>query len=220
MRHRTIAEHLKTQMLASLGDNSGYCPSQVFLLYNLVKVVLRLHLRINSGVSPSLAHVPASALCRCLTSSCAGHRPAAKTRSGYKFVAHGLEPFGKSMISPNENSEFGDVIYSYTRARAIADGVLVDLTQFPITREQWKLHMACTEALWNIIQSAVEQGNDLVGVLHDIYTVARYTVFHGKASDIVHFQVSIAHKTHQLKLHIGPGDTISPVLTLMLKGED
>jgi hypothetical protein len=39
-------------------------------------------------------------------------------------------------------------------------------------------------------------------------------------SDTVRFQVIIAGTTHSLKLHVGPGDTPEPVLTLMLPTED
>ncbi len=34
------------------------------------------------------------------------------------------------------------------------------------------------------------------------------------------FDVLIAGATHRVKMHIGPGDTLAPVLTLMLPHED
>lgn len=37
---------------------------------------------------------------------------------------------------------------------------------------------------------------------------------------VVRFNVIITGRTHALKLHIGPGDTTEPVLTLMLPNED
>jgi len=118
------------------------------------------------------------------------------------------------------NNPFGPVIFSYSRARAIADGVLVDLTQFPIIRQQWKMPMACTDAVWSIIDQAVSHGNDLAGVLHDIGTMARHAI-HAKEdqTDTIHFEVIIRCDTHAMQLHCGPGDTAVPVLTLMLKGE-
>ncbi len=39
-------------------------------------------------------------------------------------------------------------------------------------------------------------------------------------ADQIRFDVFIAGKKHDLKLHIGPGDTAAPVLTLMLPYED
>ena len=117
---------------------------------------------------------------------------------------------------------FGPVIYSYTRAQAIEDGVLVDLTQFETVRQHWKLHMACTDTVWNAIENAVrEHGKDFEGIMHDISTMAKIAI--GKATtseDTILFTVIIGKAHKNLKLHIGPGDTETPVLTLMLPGED
>jgi hypothetical protein len=43
-----------------------------------------------------------------------------------------------------------------------------------------------------------------------------------KASDasLIHFRVIVTGTTHTFKLHIRPGDTPTPVLTLMLPNED
>ena len=118
---------------------------------------------------------------------------------------------------------FGDVIYSYTRKQAIDDGVLVDLTAISgATRQVWKHHMACTDTVWAIIESATAQpGQDLEGILHDIAFMAMVTArTQSDRSDTVRFQVIIAGKKHALKMIIGPGDTAEPVLTLMLPNED
>jgi hypothetical protein len=71
--------------------------------------------------------------------------------------------------------EHFDVISTYSRAQAIDDGVLVDLMQDEQTaklcREHYKFPIACTAALWELIQQAIsnpKHGNDLLGVLHDI----------------------------------------------------
>jgi len=119
------------------------------------------------------------------------------------------------------NSPFGEVIYSYSRAQAIEDGVLVDLTQFETIRQHWKLQMACTDTVWTAIENAVrEHGKDYEGILHDISTVAKVAIRNGHGTDTILFTViiGIAHKN--LKLHIGSGDTGAPVLTLMLPNED
>lgn len=122
----------------------------------------------------------------------------------------------------NSSNPFGPVIYSYTRRQAVADGVLADLSQFRITRQQWKMPLACTSAVWSIIESAVKTGeNDTEGILHDIYTMARLAIASKtNRAATVHFQVIIAAETHAMYLHCGPGDTELPVLTLMLEGED
>jgi hypothetical protein len=119
------------------------------------------------------------------------------------------------------NNPFGEPIFSYSRAQAISDGVLVDLTQFEITRLNWKMHLACTDSVWSLIETAVKEGGkDVDGILHDINFMARLAVMNGKQSNLVSFTVKIGRKNTMLKLHCGPGDDLSPVLTLMCSNED
>lgn len=120
------------------------------------------------------------------------------------------------------DSIFGEPIYSYTRKQAIEDGVLVDLSQFEEIKQLWKHHMACTAAVWSIIDNAVKnQGKDLAGILWDISHVAMAaTRVQGSQTDTLRFRVIIGRATHELKLHVGPGDGGEPVLTLMLPSED
>lgn len=123
----------------------------------------------------------------------------------------------------NENV-FGETIYSYSRAQAIDDGVLVDLSQVDSIRQHWKHPFACTSAVWAIIEEALEKpGQDVAGICHDICTMAKHAVRNSDAAseaEQIRFNVIISGKTHALKLHIGPGDTAAPVLTLMLPYED
>jgi len=119
------------------------------------------------------------------------------------------------------NETFGDCIYSYSRAQAIADGVLVDLTSFQVVREHWKHHLACTDSVWSIIEQAVRQhGKDFEGVLHDISILAKQQIRRSSGQDVLLFQAIIGPSLRSLKLHCGPGDTAEPVLTLMLPTED
>jgi hypothetical protein len=120
----------------------------------------------------------------------------------------------------NENP-FGEVIYSYSRAQAIEDGVLVDLSNVDSIRQHWKHPFACTSAVWAIIEEALtKEGQDLAGICHDISTMAKLALRGGREGDRVLFTVIITGRKHSLKLHIGPGDTAAPVLTLMLLNED
>lgn len=124
-----------------------------------------------------------------------------------------------------DGNVFGDHIYEYGRQQAIADGVLVDLTHLPLTREHFKYPVACSSRIWSIILDAVGDdaaSNDLDGILHDIYWMAKG----GKEIDASEhvFRVSI-HKDGELqdfhmRLKCGPGDQLEPVLTLMLIDED
>jgi hypothetical protein len=125
-------------------------------------------------------------------------------------------------MSDNNDSVFGDVIYSYTRANAIADGVLVDLSQVETVKAKWKFPFACTDTVYSVIQTAItEDGKDLEGVMHDIGTMAKMQMLRGDmATDTLIFEVIIGRRSWMLKLHIGPGDTTQPVMTLMLPNED
>ena len=120
----------------------------------------------------------------------------------------------------NENL-FGETIYSYSRAQAIEDGVLVDLTNVDSIRQHWKHPFACTSAVWAIVEKALtKEGQDLAGICHDISMMAKLSLRGEREGDQVLFTVIITRRKHQLKLNIGPGDTAAPVLTLMLPNED
>jgi len=120
----------------------------------------------------------------------------------------------------NENP-FGETIYSYTRTQAIEDGVLVDLSQVDSMKQHWKHPVACTSTVWAIIEEALKRKDqDVSGICHDISTMAKLAIRGTANTDQIHFKVIIAGRTHELKLHIGPGDTTAPVLTLMLPNED
>ena len=116
---------------------------------------------------------------------------------------------------------FGETIYSYSRNQAIEDGVLVDLSHVDSIRQHWKHPFACTSAVWSIIEEALDHaGQDLAGICHDISTMAKLAVQDAREAQQISFTVIITLRTHALKLHIGPGDTAAPVLTLMLPYED
>jgi hypothetical protein len=125
-----------------------------------------------------------------------------------------------------------ELISIYSRAQAIDDGVLIDLMQDDMTaklcKEHYKFPIACTAALWELIQTAIsnpKHGNDLLGVLHDILWMSRRNkkaVSNDGCTWL--FQVIITgtgqKRLHTLKLLLGQGDDEDPVLTLMMSGED
>jgi hypothetical protein len=117
------------------------------------------------------------------------------------------------------------VIFSYTRAQAIEDGVLVDLSEMDGAKGAFKYPLACTAAVWAIIDKAVNNPkhcNDLAGVLHDISWMARF----GRSLDqsTTLFQVIIKGAGRKskftFKIVCGPGDNAEPTLTIMLPEED
>ena len=125
-------------------------------------------------------------------------------------------------MSNSNDSVFGNVIYSYTRAQAIEDGVLVDLTRLSVIRTFWTDPLACTDTVWAAIHEGVTAGGDLDGILHDICWMARCALSRArnKETDRISFSVTIGDRAHNMKLHCGPGDDARPVLTLMRATED
>ena len=121
----------------------------------------------------------------------------------------------------HSSNPFGSPIFSYSRSQAINDGVLIDLTQFKVIRDHWKIHLACTDTAWNIVEAAVkEHGKDIEGILHDLSVMAKLHIKVAQGTDTLWFQCIVGERTHQFKLHCGPGDSPVPVLTLMLSNED
>lgn len=136
---------------------------------------------------------------------------------------------------PNPNDElFGEEIYSYSRAQAIEDGVLVDLSGAEairedvadVCRQHYKFSVACTAAVFDIIAAAVRNPrycNDYAGIVHDMLWMSKAMKRQLDASTVV-FQVIIQgagrSKYHTFKLNVGPGDQGEPVITIMLLNED
>lgn len=131
-------------------------------------------------------------------------------------------------------SLFGEVIYAYTRAQAIADGVLVDVSltaratgfRWPValTRAAWEdcvawskedsrrqVHQDESGRLWDVLWMAMNAIRRSLGgasqTLYQIYRVPR----DGKCSEA---------QLVTLKLVAGPGDAGEPVITILLPQED
>jgi len=132
----------------------------------------------------------------------------------------------------NERNPFEDapVIFSYTRAQAIEDGVLVDLTEW--ARETgFRIPVACTAAVWHgyivppagtdkLGQSERGRGHDLLWMLY----VAIKAKKEAKGDHILYkvLFLQAPGKTEEvtLKAHFGPGDDGKPVVTIMKPSED
>jgi hypothetical protein len=121
-----------------------------------------------------------------------------------------------------QENPFGEVVYSYTRKQAIEDGVLVISVRLRRSRSTGNFRSRAPATVWAIIEAALKKdGQDLNGICHDISWMALIAVRTGRQdAGQIHFKVIIAGTKHALKLHIGPGDTPAPVLTLMLPNED
>ena len=121
-----------------------------------------------------------------------------------------------------------NVIYSYSRAQAIADGVLVDITE-QAKATGFKLPTVVTDNLYHqyIAPPAglAGEGQSVTGRLHDLLTLALFAARSSKGTDRVYFKVSFLmgpgrSETVDIIAHIGPGDNAEPVLTIMLPEDD
>ena len=125
-----------------------------------------------------------------------------------------------------------EIIYSYTRNQALADGVLIDLNQvIPIHESGFKYPIACTSTVWAIISEAVNNKkyfNDIKGVVWDIMWMLKCQILKGNSTNEVCFQVIItgteekkdADNLYTFKSLCHPGDAGEPVITVMLPDED
>ncbi len=132
---------------------------------------------------------------------------------------------------------WGEPISVYTRAQALADGALVDLTA-QARPYGFKIPLACTEAVWLSIQwnEATEArkpdatGQSTDGRLHDVLSLARMAA-QGAAqagAAVAEFEAlmvpvegkATAPRAQLFRLVVSGGDRGEPVLTLMLPGED
>ena len=121
------------------------------------------------------------------------------------------------------------VIYRYTRAQALDDGVLIDLT--PWARETGlTLPVACTAHVWHehIVppQGTEAWGQSERGRAHDVLFLLWHAIRVGPRdrSDILYpvrfLTAGGKHRTVTLKAVCGPGDRGEPVLTVMGQDED
>lgn len=126
-----------------------------------------------------------------------------------------------------------DVIFTYSRKQAIADGMLVDLSD-QARDYGFKIPFACTEGVWGTVRwtDADEQrkpgaGQSTEGRLHDVLALsihaARRTNDNRTTFRVLMVpKAGMAIEPEEVALHltVGPGDDGKPVCTLMMIDED
>ena len=130
---------------------------------------------------------------------------------------------------------FGKPVYSYTREMALNDGVLIDISEAAfeagfnaptaVTQTVWERYIE-----WHQEDNSKQTYQDLSGRLWDVVWMARCgTIRANKGNQNQNlFELDCIprdgkSKTAEritLKIHIGPGDTPEPVITIMLPNED
>lgn len=143
-------------------------------------------------------------------------------------------------MSNHHPFEDAPVIHRYTRAQAIEDGVLVDLTEW--ARETgFRIPVACTSAVWHQYvtppKGTRELGQSERGRAHDMLWMLFAAIRrrssqykpevndHSRSDDLLHYEVLFLQapnqlQTVQLTAICGPGNQGEPVLTILLPGED
>lgn len=128
---------------------------------------------------------------------------------------------------------FGEVIYSYTRAQAIEDGHLIDVTK-SAAEAGFRVPVAMTLAAWadcvkwDERDSRRQTHQDEAGRLWDVLWMAMTSARRSSGKQNFAFQLyriprggkALRPRLIQLVCHIGPGDNGEPVVTIMLPGED
>jgi hypothetical protein len=124
---------------------------------------------------------------------------------------------------------FGPVIFAYTRKQAIADGVLVDVTE-TAKEAGFKVPVAVTHAVWAEYVAVPEgvEGQDEQGRLWDVLWMCRYGITLGTSyKPEVLFRLHVRNDNREgvpplvtLKAVFGPDDDASPCITIMQPDED
>ena len=120
--------------------------------------------------------------------------------------------------------EDAEVISAYTRADALRDGVLIDVSE--TAREAgFKWPVAITQALWATINNIPKSKpyQDVQGRLWDVLWMGYLAAGRRQMDTQLHYQVIMHHgrkKYITLKMVSGPGDDGEGVITIMLPHED
>lgn len=122
-----------------------------------------------------------------------------------------------------------ELISVYTRAAAIEDGTLIDVTD-TAKEAGFKIPVALTAAAWAdcVAWDQEHQGThqDEAGRLWDVLSMAALEARRHRDAQVVPFGVlrvphgSTTPELVTLDLHIGPGDEAEPVITIMQPVED
>jgi hypothetical protein len=130
-------------------------------------------------------------------------------------------------MTDDETSPFGPVIFAYTRAQAIADGVLIDITDVA-RAAHFKVPVAMTATLWArcIETPARVNGHaDLLSLWKLLYRV--YWAIHIKGADGSRVPIELDlpdgdGETERVEFvaEVSGGDDGEPVMTIMFPDED
>lgn len=131
------------------------------------------------------------------------------------------------MSDEGEHDKFV-LIAAYSRAQAIEDGTLVDVTE-QAKQAGIKAPVALTRSVWDryveMSPAAKEAGNDEIGRLWDVIWMFRCAAVQAPNAAEVRYKLhvvtdSVKPSLVELKGMIGPGDDGEAVITILLPEED
>jgi len=118
-----------------------------------------------------------------------------------------------------------NIVFAYSRAQAIADGVLIDTGEMA-KEAGFRYSVALTAAAWQLCVAVPKAcpWQDERGRLWDVLNVLRVSS-RNKSSSGVEFSLLVQNddtgpKLVTLQALCGPGDDLEPVITVMLPDED
>lgn len=127
----------------------------------------------------------------------------------------------------DEESEKFEVIHACTRAQAIEDGVLVDLSG--LAREAgFRWPVAVTRSVWDVVEPGCalkEEGQSFTGRAWDMLMVLRVMLRSSNGREVRFaplfvMEPEVPARSVAMKAVSGPGDDGEPVITVMMPDED
>lgn len=122
-----------------------------------------------------------------------------------------------------------NLIYSYSRAQAISDEILIDVTA-QAKEAGFKIHTVVTDNLFHsyiVPPAGLEgEGQSIEGRLHDVFFVLLAAIQSSKGAtdyaeiDVLFVMAPGRQERVKVIAVVGPGDEGEPVLTIMLPGDD
>jgi hypothetical protein len=116
-------------------------------------------------------------------------------------------------------SIFGEVISAHSRAQAIEDGDLIDISD-TAAGKCFKFPMAVTAAVYSVLQDDTSTSDSVSGRLWDMANIMMMAARTANGRQRIDFKIKMGGRVHDLYMSIGPGDTAAPVLTILMSGED
>lgn len=116
--------------------------------------------------------------------------------------------------------DWGEPIYVYSRAQALEDGMLADVSA--TAREAGiRYPVALTSSVVTLCEPPKRSHEDFAGRLWDVLWMLRMAMKRAPGgSDRLLYTVRIGARNVQLKAVVGPGDNFEPVITVSLPEED